>query len=76
MPQGNGTGPAGQGAQTGRRGQGRSGGGGRGLGGGFRQGPGGNCICTKCNTEVSHVLGKPCNKRKCPACGAIMTRKI
>ena len=62
MPGGDGTGPMGQG-----RGRGR-------MGGQFAAGPGGVCVCTKCNYETAHVRGQPCNQRKCPKCGSPMTR--
>ncbi|MGD9347544.1 MAG: hypothetical protein PVH84_16885 [Candidatus Aminicenantes bacterium] len=54
------------------RGQGR--GGGQGRMGGKGYGPGGDCICPSCGTRVPHQRGKPCNQRKCPKCGATMTR--
>lgn len=49
--------------------------GGQGLGGGTGEGPGGNCVCPKCGYTQRHILGKPCNKIKCPKCGAIMDRE-
>lgn len=42
--------------------------------GGQGLGPGGRCICPKCNYTEPHGTGAPCNQRKCPKCGAIMTR--
>ena len=47
---------------------------GRGFGGGKAMGPGGTCKCTKCGYTESHGVGKPCNERKCPKCGAAMDR--
>jgi len=38
-------------------------------------GPGGNCICPKCNKEVPHQKGTPCMELRCPACGAKMLRE-
>ena len=73
MPGGDGTGPDGQGPVAGR-GKGRSQGQGRGLGGGFTQGPDGECRCPNCNYTESHQLGVPCYNKKCPKCGAPMTR--
>ncbi|MBN2487782.1 MAG: DUF134 domain-containing protein [Methanosarcinaceae archaeon] len=81
MPGGDGTGPQGQGAMTGRglRGGGRGqGGGGRGQGGGGRGagfgGPEGGCRCPSCGYEQPHQLGVPCNQSKCPECGTFMVR--
>lgn len=79
MPRGDGTGPMGNGPQTGR---GAGGGGGRGMGagqgrgrmGGLGLGSGGDCICTACKKRIPHERGVPCMQRKCPACGAPMTR--
>jgi len=62
MPGGNGMGPG--------KGRGR----GRGYGGGFGIGPGGDCICPNCGHREQHELGVPCYNRKCPKCGAAMTR--
>ena len=70
MPKGDRTGPKGQGPGTGRR----MGGGGLGRGG-FRAGPGGYCICPGCGTKEPHQMGSPCNQKKCPDCGAMMTRE-
>ena len=47
----------------------------RGLGGGFGLGPGGECICPSCGHRETHQRAVPCNTKKCPNCGAIMTRK-
>jgi len=38
-------------------------------------GPGGNCVCTSCGYTVPHIRSRPCNTRKCPKCGAIMTKE-
>jgi uncharacterized protein len=62
MPGGDGTGSTLQGQGRGR------------MKGGFAGGPGGICVCTKCNYETNHVRGQPCNQRKCPKCGSIMAR--
>ncbi len=64
MPRGDGTGPLGGGH---RGGMGR--GGGRGLG------PGGYCVCPKCGYREPHRPGQPCMEKKCPKCGAVMTRE-
>jgi hypothetical protein len=89
MPMGDGTGPGGSGAGMGRgRGMGRGGGMGLGrifgwigrglgrgrMGGPFAAGPGGDCVCPKCGRRESHERGVPCAGRKCPQCGAGMTR--
>ena len=50
------------------------GGRGRGRGGGFARGPGGDCLCPSCGHRETHQLGVPCYNRKCPKCGAPMTR--
>jgi hypothetical protein len=64
------------------KGGGQGGGGGRGqgqgpgrMGGGTGAGPGGDCVCPSCGHKVPHQVGQPCNKRKCPKCGATMTRE-
>lgn len=49
--------------------------GGQGLGGGTGEGLGGNCICPKCGYKTEHVIGKACNKTKCPKCGTMMDRE-
>ncbi len=68
MPRGDGTGPTGNGPISG-------GGGGRGrMGGELSAGLGGKCVCPKCNKEINHQRGAPCNSIKCPDCGANMTR--
>lgn len=61
------------------------------AGGGKRQGQGGRgrgrmsglfaagrpefCICPKCGQTEQHEPGMPCIERKCPKCGAFMTRQ-
>lgn len=39
-------------------------------------GPGGKCVCPKCEHTISHKIGEPCNERKCPKCDTTMTREI
>jgi len=40
-------------------------------------GPSGWCCCSnpKCNYRTPHTRLKPCNQRKCPKCGTIMTKE-
>jgi hypothetical protein len=73
MPRGDGTGPRGQGPETGR-GQGR-GSRGQGRGGGLAAGPGGYCVCPDCSERVAHQAGAPCYAQHCPKCGTAMTRE-
>lgn len=47
---------------------------GRGRMGGMAAGPVGECVCSKCGATVPHQRGVPCTERKCPKCGAMMTR--
>ena len=76
MPKKNGTGPKGQGPDTGRGGRGRSrGSGGQGQGGGFAAGTGGYCVCPNCGEKAAHQMGIPCYEQKCPKCGEDMTRQ-
>jgi len=42
---------------------------------GFAAGPGGFCLCPKCNHKEKHDRGVACYKKKCPKCGSLMTRK-
>jgi len=82
MPRGDGTGPIGQGAGSGR-GMGMGAGSGRGMGmgagggrmGGTSQGTGGSCVCPRCGKQLPHQRGVPCNQMKCPACGSEMARE-
>lgn len=56
------------------QGPGRGRGLGRGLGGGYGYGPGGECVCPNCGYREPHQVGTPCYSKKCPKCGAPMTR--
>jgi len=38
-------------------------------------GPGGYCICPSCGHKMQHTWAEPCNTKKCPKCGATMTRE-
>jgi uncharacterized protein len=60
MPNLDGTGPAGQGPRTGRRGNTPRP---RGLGGSSE------CECPSCGYKQPHKRGVPCSTVKCPKCG-------
>lgn len=45
---------------------------GRGRGGGMNTS--GFCVCPQCGQKVDHERGTPCYEKKCPGCGAVMTR--
>lgn len=38
-------------------------------------GPGGSCICVKCDHKMDHRRGVPCQEERCPVCGAKMVRE-
>ena len=38
-------------------------------------GPGGQCICPKCEERIAHRRGVPCEEERCPKCGAKMLRE-
>ena len=38
-------------------------------------GPSGMCQCMSCGYTTPHTIAQPCNQRKCPKCGSMMTRK-
>jgi hypothetical protein len=44
-------------------------------GGPSNAGPGGNCLCPKCNYAEPHMPGEPCKSKKCPKCGTLMIRE-
>jgi len=48
--------------------------GGLGRMGGMAAGPGGECVCPACGYREPQVRGSPCMNKKCPKCGAKMTR--
>ncbi|MFA5437080.1 MAG: hypothetical protein WC293_00710 [Candidatus Omnitrophota bacterium] len=37
-------------------------------------GPGGNCVCPSCATEIAHQVGTPCASISYPKCGMKMIR--
>lgn len=45
------------------------------MGGPLAAGPEGNCVCPNCGHKEKHERGIPCNKKKCPECGNLMTRE-
>jgi len=46
------------------------------MGGPLAGGPGGWCVCPKCGYKARHTTSKPCNKIRCPKCGALMVRRV
>ncbi|MGW8284570.1 MAG: NifB/NifX family molybdenum-iron cluster-binding protein [Candidatus Deferrimicrobiaceae bacterium] len=59
----------------GGRGKGKGGQGAGRMGGPFAAGPSGFCICPQCGQKEPHERAVPCLTRKCPKCGATMTRE-
>ena len=39
------------------------------------QGPGGNCVCSKCGYKTLHKKGAPCSTLKCPNCNTSLKRE-
>jgi len=39
------------------------------------QGPGGYCVCSKCDYKISHQRGIPCSTLQCPNCKVNLERK-
>ncbi len=60
------------GGRSGRQEAGR----GQGRRGGPRAGGAvGSCVCTVCGYREPHDRGVPCTRKRCPACGAALTRE-
>jgi len=38
-------------------------------------GPNGKCICPSCGYKTPHTRARPCYTKKCPSCGATLTRQ-
>jgi predicted amidophosphoribosyltransferase len=38
-------------------------------------GPGGSCVCPKCDKKIPHIKSVPCQEQRCPNCGAKMLRE-
>lgn len=38
-------------------------------------GPGGYCVCPKCDHKTKHTVGEPCTEVKCTECGTLMVRE-
>lgn len=58
------------------RGKGGGVSGGQGRMGGTMAGSGtGSCVCTKCGHREAHERGVPCLQKRCPKCGAALTRE-
>jgi hypothetical protein len=41
----------------------------------YEMGTGGFCVCPKCGERIPHQRGVPCQKERCPECGAKMLRE-
>ena len=39
------------------------------------KGPGGICICPKCDERIPHTRGTPCQEERCPKCRVKMIRE-
>jgi len=48
---------------------------GRGRMGGFAEGPGGKCVCPKCDYTEEHDTAEACSAKTCPKCGVKLTRE-
>ncbi|MCK9274847.1 MAG: hypothetical protein M0P57_07140 [Syntrophales bacterium] len=56
-------------------GRGQNQGGRPGRTGGAGEGPAGYCRCPRCGYREPHERAMPCFEKKCPECGAVMTRE-
>lgn len=73
---GRGGGRAGSAGRGGGAGRGAGTGSGRGrMGGPYKAGPGGDCICPACGHKEPHSAGDPCFGKACPKCGTKMVRE-
>lgn len=46
------------------------------MGGPYKVGPVGKCICPKCKTVIDKVRAVRCIDTKCPKCGTLMVRHL
>ena len=44
--------------------------------GGRGAGPGGDCLCINCGHREPHQQRQPCNQKKCPKCGQLLSREV